>query len=432
MKRCKVITLLKYLAVLIVLQMALSTTVEADVVTDWNEIANSSLAAAAVRFPPQTRALAIMHAAIFDSVNAINRQYTPYAFDLCAPGASPQAAAAAAAHMVMITLVPSDQTNLNAAYAASLAQIPDGPAKSDGIALGENVALALLGQRSTDDLTFIAPYTPGSGPGFWQPTAPAFGPAVWVLWGKLRPFTLRSGAQFRAEGPPALSSAEYADDYNEVKNLGAVNSALRTAEQTQIAYFWLENSNYTWNRIARLAAVAHNNTLTENARLFALLNMACADSLIAGFDTKYTYNFWRPITAIRAGDTDGNNDTVGDPNWTPLAPLPAFATPPHPDYISNHSVYSAAAAQVLDSFFGNDFGYSVTTSTAINGAPRSFNGFQQAADECGRSRIYVGYHFATAVRHGLNMGRQVGNFAVHHYLTPVSGTGIGSDERLQK
>lgn len=402
-------------------QIALSTTVQADVVTDWNETANASLAAGGVRFNIQTRALAIMHAAMFDSVNAIDRQYTPYAIDLSAPGASPETAAAAAAHLVMVTLVPAQAAILNAAYVASLAQIPDGPAKSDGIALGETVALAILALRSTDDLTFIAPYTPGNGPGAWQPTAPAFGPAVWVTWGNLKPFTLYSGPQFRAEGPPALTSAEYTADFNEVKSLGAVNSTTRTPEQTQIALFWLENSNYTWNRIAGLAALAHNNTLVQNARLFALLNMAGADSLIAGFDTKYTYNFWRPITAIRAGDTDGNDDTLGDPNWTPLAPLPAFATPPHPDYISNHSNYSAAAAQVLSSFFGSDdFDYSITTSTVPNGAFRSYHSFREAAEECGASRIYVGYHFGTAVRHGLNMGKQVGNFAFHHSLKPLS------------
>jgi hypothetical protein len=202
-----------------------------------------------------------------------------------------------------------------------------------------------------------------------------------------------------------------------VKSLGAVNSATRTPDQTQIALFWLENSNFTWNRIARLAAAAHNNSLVQNARLFALLNMAGADSIISGFETKYTYNFWRPITAIRSGDSDGNDDTLGDLNWTPLAPLPSFATPPHPDYISNHAIYSAAAAQVLASFFGSDnLDYTVTTSTSPNGAFRSYNSFRQAAEECGAARIYVGYHFRTAVKHGLNMGKQVGNFAFNHFL----------------
>ena len=406
--------------VALLIHIGLSSAVQADVVIDWNQTANTSLAAGGVRFNLQTRALAIMHAAMFDSVNAIDRQYTPYAIDISSPGASPDAAAAAAAHLVMVTLVPSQQANLDAAYAASLAQIPDGAAKSDGITLGETVALALLSLRSTDDLTFLAPYTPGIGPGAWQPTAPDFRPAVWVLWGNMTPFTLRSGSQFRPEGPPALTSSEYTADFNEVKSLGAVNSATRTSDQTQMALFWLENSNFTWNRIARLAAVAHNNTLVQNARLFALLNMAGADGIIAGFETKYTYNFWRPITAIRAGDTDGNDDTLGDSNWTPLAPLPAFATPPHPDYISNHTIYSAAAAQVLTSFFGSDdFDYSVTTSTAPNGAFRSYNSFKQAAEECGASRIYVGYHFGTAVRHGLNMGKQVGNFGFNHFLKPL-------------
>jgi hypothetical protein len=320
----------------------------------------------------------------------------------------------------MITLVPNQQANLDAAYTLSLAQIPDGPAKSDGVALGETVAAAMLALRSTDDLTFIAPYTPGSGPGAWQPTPPAFGPAVFVTWRNMKPFTLNSSAQFRAQGPPALTEAQYTADFNEVKSLGAVNSVTRTPDQTQAALFWLENSNFTWNSIARLASVAHDNTLPQNARLFALLNMATADSIMAGFETKYFYNFWRPITAIRAGDTDGNNDTLGDPNWTPLAPLPGFATPPHPDYISNHSVFSGAAAQVLALFFANDdFDFSVTSSTSPNGAFRSYHSFREAAEECGASRIYVGYHFRSAVKDGLNMGKQIGNFAFHHFLKPL-------------
>ncbi|OLD92492.1 MAG: hypothetical protein AUI36_47415, partial [Cyanobacteria bacterium 13_1_40CM_2_61_4] len=394
---------------------SLAGSVRADVVTDWNQTAIATLSAGGVRFPPQTRALAMMHAAIFDAVNATNHRYTAYAVNIYAPHASPEAAAAAAAHGVLVNLIPSQQVNLDAAYADSLAQVSDGAAKDSGIALGLTVASGILALRSADGSNAIVPYTPGSGPGVWQPTPPNFGPAVFVAFATTMPFTLRSSSQFLAEGPPSLSSDEYTRDFNEVKSLGAVNSATRNADQTEAALFWIENSDFTWNLIARSAAAAHQNDLSENARLFALLNMATADGIIAGFNTKYTYNFWRPITAIRSADTDGNNETVADPAWTPLSPTPA-----HPDYTSNHSIYSAAAAKVLALVLGSDdFDFSITSSTAPNGAVRSYHSFSQAAEECGMSRIWLGFHFQTAVRHGLNQGKQIGPFAFEHCLTPV-------------
>ncbi len=387
----------------------------ADVVIDWNQTAIATLNAAGVRFPPQTRVLAMMHAAVFDAVNATNHRYSAYAVDIYAPDASPEAAAAAAAHGVLLSLIPSQQMNLDAAYAASLAQVPDGPAKENGIALGVTVANGIVALRSGDGSNAIVPYTPGTGPGVWRPTAPAFGPAVFVAFATTTPFTLRSSSQFLAEGPLALTSKDYARDFNEVKSLGAINSTTRTADQTEAAQFWIENSDFTWNLIARLAAAAHQNDLSENARLFALLNMATADGIITGFNTKYTYNFWRPITAIRAADTDGNDDTTADPTWTSLSPTPA-----HPDYTSNHTIYSAAAAKVLALVFGSDdFDFSITSSTAPNGAVRSYHSFSEAAEECGMARVWVGFHFQTAVTHGFNQGKQVGRFAFEHCLRPV-------------
>jgi hypothetical protein len=356
----------------------------------------------------------MMHAAIFDAVNATNHRYTPYAVDIYAPGASPEAAAAAAAHGVLLNLIPSRQVSLDAAYAASLAQIPDGAAKDSGIALGVTVANGIVALRSGDGSNAIVLYTPGNGPGVWQPTPPTFAPAVFVAFATTTPFTLRTSSQFLAEGPPGLTSSDYTRDFNEVKSLGALNSATRTADQTEAAQFWIENSDFTWNLIARLAAAAHQNDLSENARLFALLNMATADGIITGFNTKYTYNFWRPITAIRAADTDGNDETTADATWTPLSPTPA-----HPDYTSNHTIYSAAAANVLALVFGSDdFVFSITSSTAPNGAVRSYHSFSQAAEECGMARVWVGFHFHTAVSHGLNQGKQVGRFAFEHFLKP--------------
>jgi len=295
----------------------LSAAIKADVVTDWNEttLATQDAIAGAIRTPPAARALAMVHVAIFDSVNAIDRKYTPYAVgplaDRCA---SPEAAAAAAAHAVLVKLYPSRQANLDAAYAASLALIPDSSSKTEGISVGESVAALILALRSADGSAVTLPYTLAPGPGVYQPD-PA---ALFVAWGKVTPFALKSGSQFRAKGPPALCSERYAADYNEVKSVGALNSTTRTPDQTEAALFWTPNLQIICNNIARIAAAAHHNSLLENARLFALLNIAIEDTSITVMDTKYTYNFWRPREAIHAGDTDGNDATTADPAWTPL------------------------------------------------------------------------------------------------------------------
>ena len=390
----------------------------ADVVTDWNQItlATQASVAGGFRTPSGSRALAIVHAAIYDSVNAIDRQHTFYAVELQPPaGASPDAAAAAAAHAVLVSLYPSQQANLDAAYASSLSLIPDGTSKTDGVALGESVAVVILGLRSFDGSTTTVPYTQAPAPGVWQPAVP--GSALFVAWAQVTPFLLSSGSQFRADGPPTLSSAEYAADFNEVKRLGAVNSANRTATQTEAALFWAENSQITWNNIARVVAIARHNSLAENARLFALLNLAGADTSIAVFDSKYTFNFWRPIDAIRAADTDGNDATVADLTWLPL-----LTTPAHPDYVSQHSAYGAVAAEVLASFFRSDeISFSITTSTAPGGVVHTYQSFSQAAEENMLSRIWLGYHFRSACRHGFNQGKHVGSYAFHHFLKPING-----------
>jgi hypothetical protein len=407
--------------ILLMVVIGLPSTARADVVTDWNQIALNMASAINPQFAQQTRALAIVHVAMFDAVNSIDQRFSTYAIRLHAPsGASPEAAAATAAYRVLLTLAPTQQVSLDTAYAASLAQIPDGVSKTDGITVGEAVAAAILALRSGDGSSITLPYTQPPGPGVWQPTPPAFLPANNVAWGNVLPFTMRS---FLAEPPPALTSEDYTEDFNEVKRLGSINSTERTADQTEAANFWVEASTITWNRIARLAADAHGNSLSDNARLFALLNMAAADGIITGFNTKYTYNFWRPVTAIRAADTDGNPDTVADPTWLPLVVTPRF-----PDYTSNHTIYSAAAAKVLASFFHRDhFDFSIASSTAP-GAVRSYHSFSQAAKECGLARIWVGFHFRTAVRFGLKQGKQVGGFAFKHYLKPVKRHDRDDDE----
>ena len=385
----------------------------ADMVTDWNQTTLNTQAAVpfGIRTPPATRALAMVHAAIYDSVNAIYRQYAVYAVNAQAPnGTSPEAAAIAAAHSVLLALYPSQQANLDAAYAASLSQIPDGQSKTDGINLGQYVGASILALRSNDGSTLNPPYNQPPAPGVWQPAVP--GTALFVGWGQVTPFALNSGSQFRGEGPPALTSLEYATDFNEVKSLGAINSVTRTAYQTETALFWAENSQINWNHIAQSAAITRQNSLAENARLFALLNIAGADTAIAVFDSKYTYDFWRPIAAIRAAGTDGNPDTVPDPTWTPL-----LVTPAHPDYTSQHSAEGSVFAEVLADYFGtDDIGFSLTTSTAPGGVVRSYTSFSQAARENMESRILVGYHFRTACRHGFNQGKQVGSYVFHHFL----------------
>jgi hypothetical protein len=397
-----------------VLMLAGVHCVLADEVTDWNQIALATQAAvpAAIRTPPASRALAMMHLAIFDSVNAIDRRFAPYAVEALAdPGASPQAAAVAAAHAVLVSRYPSRQADLDLAYSNSLAAIPDGTAKTEGISVGESVAAAIVALRTSDGSAVTLPYTLPPGPGIYQPD-PA---ALFVAWGHVTPFALKSGSQFRTEGPPALSSAEYAADYNEVKDVGALNSTQRTADQTEVALFWMPNIQIMWNNIARIAADAHHNSLLDNARLFALLNLAGVDTTIAAFDTKYSYNFWRPREAIHAGDTDGNDQTTPDPTWTPLAYIGI-----HPDYTSQHSAWGGAASTVLASFFGSDdFSFSITTSTAPGGAFRSYDSFSAAAEENMNSRVWLGVHFRTACRHGLNQGKQVANYVVRHFLEPI-------------
>ena len=396
--------------------IGLSTLARADVVTDWNQITlnTQTSVAGAIRTPPASRALAMVHLAIFDSVNAIDRKYEVYAVDAQPPGgASPEAAAVAAAHIVLLGLYPSQQPNIDSAYATSLSQIPDGQSKIDGISLGEFVGASILALRSGDGSSLNPSYNQPAAPGIWQPAVP--GTALFVGWSQVTPFAIKSRSQFRGDGPPALSSAEYAADLNEVKTLGAVNSAVRTQYQTDTARFWAENSQINWNHIAVSAANSQQNDLDENARLFALLNMAGADTAIAVFDSKYYYNFWRPIAAIRGADTDGNPATDADPTWTPLV-----ATPAHPDYTSQHSAFGSVAAEILADFFGtDDIGFSLTTSTAPGGVVRSYSSFSQAAEENMESRILIGYHFRTACRHGFNQGKQIGNFVYRHALKPV-------------
>ena len=408
--------------------------IAADEVTKWNAIANNS----DFDGPIHGRITAMTHAAIHDALNAIDRFYRPYAYDeRTTPGASPEAAVATAAYTVLtdqfnrlIALgFPPQQAALDAAYDASLALIPDGPAKASGIAVGEAAAEAILALREADgwdtQTLLDFDYPQGTAPGeyrFFPPFDFAFAPD----WGTLPPFTLRNATQFQPGHPYAVTGKQYAADFNEVKSLGGDGigtPSARTAEQTEIALFWVESSILQWNRIARSVSAAAGLTLWENARLFALLNLALADGYIGTFQTKYHYNFWRPITAIREAATDGNADTIADPTWTSL-----LDTPPIPDYDSGHSVEGGAGAQVLKRFFGTDAVSFTTCSTTLpagstcnDASPvtRSYSTFSQAADENGYSRILVGFHFRDAVTAGITHGRKIADHAVNTYLRPA-------------
>jgi hypothetical protein len=423
-----------------------SPVARADAVTDWN--ANAAKAAIAACISPaddplhESRMYAMMHIAIHDALNAIDRRFRPYAYDDKARArVSLDAAVAAAARDVLVQLlseipapfppvcIGNGITSVETDYTAALAAIPDGPRKRQGLNIGQDAAAAVLALRADDgsDTPLIDDaYPQGVNPGEWRftPDVPfAFGPG----WGTVTPFVLRDGAQFRPGPPYAVVSDKYTAEFNEVKRLGGddvTTPSERTEEQTQIGFFWIESSPLAWNRIARTVAVAEKLDLWEKARLFGLLNMAMADGYVGSFETKYHYNYWRPVTAIRTADTDGNQDTTEDPTWTPLQ-----LTYPIPDYDSAHSVEGAAAAGVLKGFFGTDHISFSACSLSLplvqeqcGGASevlRRYKSFSQAAKENGESRILIGIHFRQGVEEGIEHGRKIAERAVNRFLNPV-------------
>jgi len=389
----------------------------ADTVLDWNVIALKTTAAAPFNPPVESRNLAIVHAAMFDAVNSIVGELHSYAVEFGAPkGASPDAAAAAAAHFALVQLYSAQQSTLDTAYNASLAAIPNGAAKTAGIAVGEALAKQILDLRSTDgaDAAVNAPYTPGSKPGDCIPTPPAFAAALDPGWGSVRPFVLKAGSQFRPGAPPTLTSLQYTGDFNEIKEIGSATISTRTQDQTNLALFWVSTGPQNWNPAARQAAIARGLTLSQNARLFALLSLAGADAFIAAWDAKFTYNQWRPISAIRAADTDGNPDTTPDPAWTPLLPTPRF-----PDYIAGHTTYAGAAKEVLERILGKNPGVVMTlTSPSAPGVTETYPTFEDIADGVVNARVWGGIHWRTSSVRGEQVGEKVGRYAVLHSLRP--------------
>ena len=391
--------------------------VRADVVTDWNETALQAIRTDKTSPPKASRALALLHTAIYDAINGITQTHERYMVPGKPAGvASPEAAASAAGHLVLVRLFPAQQTAIDTAHNKALAAIPNSPEKNTGIHWGEWAANIILVARSTDGGEETVTHLAKDAPGEWQPTPPASAPALLPQWARLACFAMTSGSQFRPPRMPALTSAVYAVDFNLTKQLGAKSSTARTAEQTAIAQFWADGAGTVtppghWNVIARDLSAQRKLTLPENARLFAMLNIALADAAILCWDCKFDCNFWRPITAIQNADSDKNPATEKDAAWMPL-----LDTPPFPEYTSGHSTFSGAAATVLAAFFGSDEIAFSTTSDAMQGFSRSFHSFSEAAAEAGISRIFGGIHFMSANQQGLASGARLGTYVAENFL----------------
>lgn len=390
-------------------------TIKADEVTDWNAIMQTTVAAGNANV--QARSAAIVQLAVFDAVNSIVGDYEPY-LEMTAPhGASPNAAAIAAAHTALLVLYPASNAVLNASLAVSLAQIPDGPAKDAGIAVGQEAALAILLHRLNDGAATAqsVPYTPGTNPGDFRPVPPTV--ASQPGWGLVTPFALESGSQFRLPPPPPLDSGKYARDYDEVKLVGNTNAGpdIRPQDRTDVARFFSVSSPVqAWNQGARHVSAAQSKTVSENARIFALLNMAILDASIAAYDTKYFYNTWRPMMAIREGGQDGNHKTDPDAGWFPLITTPAF-----PSYPSAHATLSTAARTVLERVFGKHDLAITLTSPRAPGIVLNYTEWKTICDDIDDARVYGGIHFRFEQEAGSHQGQDVGHHILDNHLRPL-------------
>jgi hypothetical protein len=381
----------------------------ADVITDWNVRSIDTAIAAKLPAPLATRLVAIVQSAVYEAVNGITRRYPSNRVHLdAAPGASVDAAVAAANRAIVSRLVPSQQAAIERAYETLLASISDGPAKTRGIAVGESAAAAILALRADDGADAPESYRPHTSPGVYVPTALPVVPH----WPRRQPWLMASPDQFRPGPPPALGSGLWARDYNEVKALGARNSARRTDEQADIARFWEGSGPVMYFPIARSVADRPGREVTRNARLIAVAAQAMDDAAIAVFDAKYQYGFWRPITAIRNGDIDGNDATERDPSW-----LPFIETPMHPEYPAAHCVTAAALGALLQADLGAEPTPMLTsTSPTAPGAVRSWSRIEDFVREVANARIYGGIHFRTATEVGSAMGRKIGELAAEKEL----------------
>lgn len=398
----------------------------ADVVLDWNRVASDILRDNTSLQNPgmASRSMAMMNLAVYDAIAMTSSNGTMF-YDYGAGHASPaydyskKAAAAQAAYTVLSGIYADQSATLNTALATSLSLIPNSQSKTDGAALGTMIGQTILDQRSTDGYDSMSQYMPTNTPGHWQPdplnpTQEAWGPA----WGETDTFALSSNRQFMPGAMPALDSAEYAAAFNEVKELGSVNSATRTQEQTDIGYFWaydregMGTPHRMFNDVLQTIAVQEGNDVKENAELFAKATVAMADAGVVAWNSKFEYDLWRPVTGIREADTDGNPLTIADPNWTPLGAPGGTGTdftPPFPTYVSGHATFGGALFGVLQEFYGTDDIAFTLTSEELTGAAatRNFNTLSEAMAENGRSRVYLGIHWNYDDTVGQDVGQQI-------------------------
>ena len=398
------------LAVLLTAPMATAT---GNVITDWDEKAIALVQPGTV-FPPPTalRTTAMLHLAMFDAVNSIKHRYKPYGAQLVAPpDASQEAAAASAAGAILMKLVPNAAAQIQAAEASYLAKLPDDAAKSDGIKLGQDAAAKILAMRENDGSSAPDAYRPKTKPGVYIPTAITIG---WAI-ARVRPFALASPSQFQPKPPPSLTSALWARDYNEVKELGEKDSTKRTSRQTEDARFWISVNPGMSHQLERQIVIARNMEIVDSAHLMALASVAEADAGIALFEAKYTYEFWRPITAIRNGDVDGNPATERDASWQPID-----VTPMHPEYPCAHCVINSAVAAVIKTELGTDEIPEVAlTSPTTPGVTHHFTSLRAYTDEIATARICAGFHYRNSTVVGTEMGRQIGDYVAKTIMQPA-------------
>jgi hypothetical protein len=418
-----------YLAMAILaILFAAPASASADAVADWNAIAIQTISAATPARPAPVGFLdmAIVQVAVYDAVQAIDRRFKPYHVEIPGASGSPEAAVARAAHDILVNLFPAQTMSLDLTYAQYL--LAHGLAPNDpGVAVGAAAAAGIIALRANDGRfpPNPPPFTGATNPGAWRPTEsfignppapPSFAPMLTPWVANVTPFTLKSGDQFRAKAPPALTSHKYTRDYDEVKAMGARFNSGRTLEQTDFAIFWAANYTALWNRAVRDLAATHVSNIGDSARLFALVNLSMADAIITSWDSKVAFNTWRPITAIRLGDDDTNPRTVGDPEWQPL-----INTPNYPDYTSGANNVTGAATRALALFFGTDemtFTVTTTNPLAIQ-QTRAYSRFSDAAEDVVTARVYEGIHFRFADAEARKQGRHVAQWAFGHFLKPL-------------
>ncbi len=402
---------------------ALGTMRGQNAVIDWNNTAITAALAASQATAPGSNSqpgsmlyLAYVHLAVYDAVNAIDHRFQSYGPDIsAAPDASKEAAAIEAAYRMLLYLFPDLSSSLAAQYNADLSMIADGASKTAGMQAGLAAANSIIALRTGDGRGANVPYTwpAAPAPGVWIPTPPANAAPALPWLSKVVPFTMQSPSQFRSEPPYSLTSTDWADDYNQVKDLGAVNSTVRTPDQTQIGLFWTDHVGLQYSRAFRALAMAYNLDISDTARLFAALYTAGADALIGCWDAKYYYSFWRPVTAIRNGGIDGNPDTVADPSWQPL-----LATPNHPEYPSAHSCVTGSVSNTLKNFFGTP-NVTVMISSSVTHTTRTFTRIHEWQSDVENARIYAGFHYHHSVVEGVTLGKKVSDQLTNNYFQPL-------------